>query len=359
MHEPTQVAEALVELADTLGDGFDLIDHLTGLCTRLVDVLGADGAGVFFDDESSGLRLVASSDETTRFLELFELRHHEGPCLECHRTGTPLVNEPIEASSRWPTFASEARSRGFGLTHAFPMVRNGEVLGAVNVFAVDPSPVVADTLSAARSMVDAATVGLLQLRARNQVELVNGQLEQALASRVAIEQAKGMLAGRYDIGVDAAFDALRRYARSHETRIADVAARIVDGTLDGAQLLRLARAAGHDRGRGALPCDPGEGPSALSEPVGPCNSCPCTHGRGPRTGTEVEVAPDPGDATDPLLCRRRCARRPADAAHLRSTQLFDRVSPHRGRRCRAIHRWARLPQSVHRWPCRTAPPRST
>ncbi len=237
MHEPTQVAEALVELADTLGDGFDLIDHLTGLCTRLVDVLRADGAGVFFDDESSGLRLVASSDETTRFLELFELRHHEGPCLECHRTRTALVNEPLGTSGRWPAFAAEARSKGFNLTHAFPMVRNGEVLGAVNVFAADPSPAAAEALSTARSMVAAASVGLLQLRARNQVELVNGQLEQALASRVVIEQAKGMLAGRYDIEVDAAFDALRRYARSHETRIADVAARVVDGALDGLQLL--------------------------------------------------------------------------------------------------------------------------
>jgi AmiR/NasT family two-component response regulator len=56
----------------------------------------------------------------------------------------------------------------------------------------------------------------------------NGQLERALQSRVLIEQAKGMLAERYGIGMEEAFDLLRRAARSSRTRIHYVAAEVLE-----------------------------------------------------------------------------------------------------------------------------------
>jgi AmiR/NasT family two-component response regulator len=56
----------------------------------------------------------------------------------------------------------------------------------------------------------------------------NAQLERALESRIVIEQAKGVLAERYTISVDAAFDLLRRSARSNRVSIHDLAARVVE-----------------------------------------------------------------------------------------------------------------------------------
>jgi AmiR/NasT family two-component response regulator len=43
-----------------------------------------------------------------------------------------------------------------------------------------------------------------------------------------IEQAKGILAERYGLGIDAAFETLRRAARSNRVRIHDLAARVID-----------------------------------------------------------------------------------------------------------------------------------
>lgn len=52
------------------------------------------------------------------------------------------------------------------------------------------------------------------------------QLEQALQSRVAIEQAKGILAERYGLEVDEAFDIIRRAARSNRLKLHDLVRRI-------------------------------------------------------------------------------------------------------------------------------------
>jgi AmiR/NasT family two-component response regulator len=54
-----------------------------------------------------------------------------------------------------------------------------------------------------------------------------GQLQRALDSRVVIEQAKGILAERYGVGVNEAFRMLRRGARSNRIPLHELAARVV------------------------------------------------------------------------------------------------------------------------------------
>ena len=55
----------------------------------------------------------------------------------------------------------------------------------------------------------------------------NQQLQQALESRIVIEQAKGVLAERYRMSVDDAFELLRRSARSHRIRLHTLATAVV------------------------------------------------------------------------------------------------------------------------------------
>ena len=70
---------------------FDVVDLLTILTDRCVDVLDVAAAGVMVVAPAGDLRLMASSSETMRALELFELQADEGPCLDCFLTARPVV----------------------------------------------------------------------------------------------------------------------------------------------------------------------------------------------------------------------------------------------------------------------------
>jgi AmiR/NasT family two-component response regulator len=69
-----------------------------------------------------------------------------------------------------------------------------------------------------------------------EAQLVNEQLNEALTSRIVIEQAKGVLAERLGLEMGDAFATLRGYARSHNQRLADVSRSVIDGSLTAAAL---------------------------------------------------------------------------------------------------------------------------
>src|SRR5579863_8725524 len=119
MAKQTLFTRALVELADTLVADFDVVELLTLLADRCVDVLDVGAAGLMLVAPEGDLRVMASSSEVMRVLELFELQAEEGPCLDCYRSGRAIVNEDLAlADGRWPRFAREALVAGFRSVHA-------------------------------------------------------------------------------------------------------------------------------------------------------------------------------------------------------------------------------------------------
>ncbi len=129
MTRESVLARTLVELADTLVDDFDVVDLLTLLADRCVEVLDVRAAGIMLAGPDGQLRVMASSSEAMRGLELFEIQAQEGPCLDCHRTGRAVVNQDLETDDGgWPRFAAEALGAGFGSAHALPMRLRGSVI---------------------------------------------------------------------------------------------------------------------------------------------------------------------------------------------------------------------------------------
>jgi GAF domain-containing protein len=220
--------ETFVELADTLIDDFDVIEFLHLLSGRCVELLGVDAAGLLLANAAGELQLVASSDEQVRLLELFQLHGDEGPCLDAFRLRREVTKADLaESADEWPGFAAVAADHGFRAVHAVPMRLRTEVIGVLNLFSSVPGELSAEDRRAARAMVDVATIGLLQARTIRHHELLVEQLQTALSSRVIIEQAKGFVAERLSLEMDQAFAVLRRFARSHNRKLSEVAAEVV------------------------------------------------------------------------------------------------------------------------------------
>jgi len=230
----------LVELADTLVDDFDVVELLTLLTDRCVEVLDVTAAGLMLVAPDGDLRVVASSSEAMRTLELFELQAEEGPCLDCYRTAQPVVNQNLATvNGRWPRFAAEAIEAGFHSVHALPMRLRGNIIGALNLFRTDLGELNEADLEMAQAMADVATITILQHRAAIEAQDLNEQLNHALNSRVVIEQAKGMVSEREQLNMEQAFKMLRNHARAHNLRLVDVARDVIDGTLAASKLDRL------------------------------------------------------------------------------------------------------------------------
>ncbi len=227
------LAETFVVLADTLVDDYDVVDLLHLLVDACVNLLGVTAAGLLLDDQRGNLAVVASSNEETRLLEVLQLQSDAGPCLDCVRSGVPVSVDDLEVEqNRWPVFAEAAMSAGFRSVAAVPLRLRTETIGALNMFHGAPHPVPLNDRRLAQALADVATIGILQRRSSHRSAMMAEQLQHALNSRVVIEQAKGVLAERNGVGMDAAFTALRRYARNHNRKLSELAMDVVRGEID-------------------------------------------------------------------------------------------------------------------------------
>lgn len=237
-----RLAEALVEFADTLVDDFDVIDFLHRLASRCVELLDVDAAGLMLADQYGQLRVLAASSEQARLMDLLQVQTDSGPCLVCFRTGEPVSVEDVSRTDhRWPAVSRLAGELGLHAVFALPMRLRDEVIGVANLFRVRPGTLGEADRRVAHALADVATIGLLQERALRRREVLAEQLQHALNTRVVIEQAKGVLAERFRLDMDAAFRALRTFARSRRERLSDVAADVVRGTADMTALGEIAR----------------------------------------------------------------------------------------------------------------------
>jgi GAF domain-containing protein len=232
----------LVELADNLVDDFDVIEVLTMLCNRCVETIDVDAAGVMLVSPTGELQYVASSSESMRILELYQIQTDEGPCVECFNSGEAIIDRLLhDATERWPHFSPRAMDLGFNSVYCLPMRLRGRVIGALNFFRVDAEPLDERDVVVAQGLADVATIAILQHQTSLDAKVLNSQLSKALDSRIIIEQAKGMVSQATNCDVDQAFNRLRTHARNHNARLTAVASAVVEGTiqpqdLDGAAI---------------------------------------------------------------------------------------------------------------------------
>jgi GAF domain-containing protein len=224
-------AIAFVELVDTLVSDFDVIDVLTGLTGRCVELLGAAAAGVLLADPGGTLRVIGASTEQINLLELLQVQNQQGPCLDSYTTGRVVINADMTVNSPWPTFATESVAAGFPSVCAIPLRLKTVILGCLNLFMSEPVGLSSQDVALAQALADVASIAIVQDQTTREAAIREGHLLHALQSRIAIEQAKGMIAERARVDMDEAFQRLRRYSRNNNRGLTEVAEAIASGAL--------------------------------------------------------------------------------------------------------------------------------
>ena len=207
----TLLAQTFVDVADTLVADFDVVEFLTVLSARCVDLFDLSAAALLLGN-GDGVRVAASSSHEMHLLELFD-------------------DDLRTATDRWPRFAPEAIASGWASVSALPMRLRNHTIGSLNLLRAGPGELDGADVVAAQALADVATIGILQHRAAEEHRLLAEQLQYALDSRIAVEQAKGVIAQHANLDMDHAFAALRQYARSHNRRLVDVAHGVADRSI--------------------------------------------------------------------------------------------------------------------------------
>ncbi len=152
-------------------------------------------------------------------------RADEGPTADAHRTGTAVVTADLTADPRWPRLAALAAPGAVRGALALPLCSGDRVVGVLTVYsdvagALDPGT------DPARLQV-VADVASLVVSARHQMAELRStadNLQVAMRSRAAIEQAKGVVAVRLGCSTELAFEALSTVSQDRNVKLRELAA---------------------------------------------------------------------------------------------------------------------------------------
>ncbi|SDE31153.1 GAF and ANTAR domain-containing protein [Auraticoccus monumenti] len=222
----TEVLAAAVVGMVEHGDVTDSLDHLLSDCAELVH---AAALGILVQPRPGApLELLAATSHRVAELELYQQQVDDGPCVETVASGEAVTVRGQEAlAARWGTIGPAIVESGYHAVQGFPMRWQGLVLGGLNVFY--PTAEVADQATG-QLLADIASLVVARAVPMGPAE-VEESLRTALAGRIVVEQAKGVLAHQTGTDPDEAYEVLRQRAReagSTLTRTAETVVRSAD-----------------------------------------------------------------------------------------------------------------------------------
>ena len=217
MTEDRWLAARFAEISGDLLSEADEETTFDSVAKRAVEMVpGCLHAGITLRKRRGRAETVASTDVLVERLDAVQYALREGPCLDAAFERGNVVVDEIATDPRWPRWSNEARALGIASAMAVRLHTEEETLGALNLYSEVPNTFSGDAGDIAVIYAAHATEAMSKAR------LVTG-LRAALESRHTIGIAQGVLAVRYDISYERAFDVLHRYSNDRNLKLRDVA----------------------------------------------------------------------------------------------------------------------------------------
>jgi GAF domain/ANTAR domain len=209
-------------------------DRLERLCSALTRALPASGVGLsLLTEENQGGATVAASDPKSRLLEELQFTLGEGPCIDAYAMRRPVLEPDLatHGARRWPGYAPAAQEQGVQAVFAFPLQVGAARAGALDVYRAAPGALTADALTQAVTFADVAMGLLVDGQSRDGDGHSFPQVDDALANRIEVYQAQGMVMVDLGVGIEEAMARLRAHAWAEGRSIGNVAQDIIAGKL--------------------------------------------------------------------------------------------------------------------------------
>ncbi|HEV2635233.1 MAG TPA: ANTAR domain-containing protein [Actinocrinis sp.] len=187
-----------------------------------IAVEGAVFAGVTILDRGGMLRSVAYTDELVHAVDLVQVEHGQGPCLDASREPCVLRIEDMAREERWPRFARRARELGVGsmVSCSLPAGRGNGTRGALNLHAPTAGAFGPESAELAHAFALHAAIALDNAA-------MTQSLRTALGSRQRIGEATGMMMERRRVSSAQAFGLLVSVSQRLNVKLRDLAEHVV------------------------------------------------------------------------------------------------------------------------------------
>jgi GAF domain-containing protein len=229
MYDQSLFLQTLSRFAVVLPARYDLEEALTELTESVTAVLGLCGSWVTMADDG-GLCFVTAVNQASAELERDHAQLHPFPCpcRDAYSTGEVVrVTDVRQESTRWPKFSASATRLSVAGVAAIPMRLADQIIGALNLYSPEPRQWSDEDMAVAGVLANVATSYVVNASKLRQQEQLSQQLQEALESRVVIEQAKGITSQQHSVTVEQAFQLMRSHARNNNASLRIVAEAIV------------------------------------------------------------------------------------------------------------------------------------
>ncbi|WP_028934369.1 GAF and ANTAR domain-containing protein [Pseudonocardia spinosispora] len=225
-HIRAGLTELVLDVARTPATECDTAVLLRQICIELTELCGLVGCGALILDSSTGVvREVAGSHPEAEQLTRLVHQLGEDAGLTALRSGRPAA--AVDLTEARTVLAEAAGRVGLPVTAAVGLRAVGELVGCLQLFGADLESLSDELLRELRPLADVLGAALHDAEAYRYSATMVSQLSAALDSQRPIEQAKGLLAERHHIDLDAAYRMLRDQARRRESSVAAVAIEVV------------------------------------------------------------------------------------------------------------------------------------
>lgn len=219
-------AQAFADAAAAMVNQHDVTDTLAHLLSSYADLTGAAAAGMLVQDDQGQLELLSATSHQATELELYQLQHDSGPCVEAFQSGTAVITQSgDDLTGRWGEVGTAIRTAGYSAVVAVPLRWHGQVLGAMNAFHRTSETLTAEARLLSQAFGDVATMVIVQ------TELSTAQVEErirtVLGGRTVVELAKGVIAHTTGLDMAAAYRLLVERALENGATLTETADEVI------------------------------------------------------------------------------------------------------------------------------------